>query len=146
MKTLKILLMGIIPILCGFLLHYIIIYFHMVPTWLSVVLLFLWGVLAYKLFEPNDNKLIFSCMINGVGIVMLLLALFQELVLGRYWFNLAGTLPQMYFLPCLNAAEYIVLIFTGEMLFPVYHIIEFILMFVVSILGCIVKEKTVRGD
>ncbi|MFR5932513.1 MAG: hypothetical protein ACLUGG_04700 [Oscillospiraceae bacterium] len=76
---------------------------------------------------------------------MLLLVLFQELVLGNYWFNVFGTASQLYFLPLFSLAA-TVLRFSLSLFVPItriwpYCIVVWGCMFVASCVGCLKKGK-----
>ena len=71
---------------------------------LGLCLLFLWGYFSYRIASRDKNPFLQACWVCAFGFLMLLLVLYQELVLGRYWFNLFGTAPQLYFLPLFAVA------------------------------------------
>ncbi len=71
---------------------------------IGAVWLLFWGLVGYgaKYFAGSArSSALLAHLIPGA---VLLCLLYQELVLGRYWFNLLGVATQFYYLPLLNLA------------------------------------------
>lgn len=147
MKKVWIFLAGLLLILCGFILDRIILFFinGLILFLLSTVFFFLWGFPAYRVYQRDKNIFWTSAVLNGVGEIMLLLVLVQELVFEKYWFNLAGIIPRMYFLPGLSLASTIIqpvmqAVTNVLQTWPIF-LLEHALMLFVSTVGCIAKQK-----
>lgn len=69
--------------------------------WFSVLLLVGWGAIAYALFAEGDSAFQNAARMNAPAVIVLALLLFQEIVRGAYWPNLAGILTQAFYLPTL---------------------------------------------
>lgn len=93
---------GILPLLAGILFHCLLLFLPVgssLMLLLALALLAAWVYLAYRVSKPQKNPIIQAFLLSAFGVVMLVLALCQELVLGRYWLNFLGLAPQLYFLP-----------------------------------------------
>lgn len=150
MKKNRLFLAGQLPLVCGFLLNLLINALLNAPMGFllpatSVILTYLWGYAAFRLYDKGENLILSVCKLNAFGALMLALVLFQELVLGYYRPNLVGGLSQFYFLPCLSASilvtNPIIGLFTQVRRFCIYYTLEYIIMILVSLLGCMKKRK-----
>lgn len=148
LKMAKRLLMAVSPLAIGYGLNYVVLNFP-VPGFLmnlfEICLLFFWGYFSYHIASRERNPILQACLFCAFGFLMLLLVLFQELVLGNYWFNVFGTASQLYFLPLFSLAA-TVLRFSLSLFVPItriwpYCIVVWGCMFVASCVGCLKKGK-----
>ena len=141
MKKIFLLLLGLIPFGLGFLLDSLMTHFSDVLfpyAAIGVCFLIFWGAIGffmYRLGEPLKVSLIFAQL---PAFLTLLLNLFQEIVLVRYWGNLLGAATQLYFLPVLNIS--FSLTFWADRVWPAY-IAAFLLMCAVYYLGFRLGER-----
>lgn len=106
MKKLTLLAIGLIPLPLGYVLNHLL----MTVYWdrfgmIGVAFLLLWfslGVLTKHITHSDKEAMV---MVHVFAFLDLLLILFQENVLQRYWFNRIGALSQFFFLPLLNIAS-----------------------------------------
>lgn len=141
-KTVRLICVGILPLLAGFLLNWILSVFPIhgfVAGMVSVLLLIGWGYLACKLSDPDRSLLVQSVLMCAFGLVMLLLVLYQEIVLKAYWGNTFGSATQMFFLPWLTLASSVISPFVSRV-WPMYVLIWFGL-FAASCAGCSLKRQ-----
>lgn len=147
MKKRVLFLVGVLPVICGYILNSLItFYFVNIPTFLvSIIFLCLWGAFSYYVYKPTDNPVSVSVMINAIGGVMLVMILVQELVFQEFFPNAIGMIPQMYFLPIINLAYKIgtpiFSVFTNMIRLHQMATVSFCLMFGVSLVGCMIKRK-----
>ncbi|MGM9522707.1 MAG: hypothetical protein ACI3VB_09545 [Oscillospiraceae bacterium] len=143
-KTIKILLLSLIPLILGYLIN---IFIFVIPTSLfsliQYVFLVLWGVLAYFLLEDGESLLKNVLLQNVLAALFLVLLLIQELAVKAYWQNLIGTISQLYYTPILVPAFFIAGFFNTSGIWLAY-IFEFILMLAVSLTGCLIKRRKIR--
>lgn len=139
----KLLTAGVLPLLVGYLLNFLLLRLPFpLPLMLSgLVLLGLWGVLAYRLSDPGRRCFPQGLALCAFGLGMLALVLWQELALGEYWLNPVGFASQMYFLPALSAASAVMAPFLKVVTpWPLY-IGEWALLLAVSCGGCALKRR-----
>lgn len=145
----KLLLAGVVPLLAGYLLNYAIVYlqfpaFGFLLVLLELVLLLLWGCMAYRITSPDRNPAVQSLLLCTLGLLMLILVVWQEMILGQYWFNLIGSASQLYFLPLLTLVSTVLtpLLRFVEMIRPCYYyFFIWVILFLVSLAGCLWKRK-----
>ena len=139
----KLLTAGVLPLLVGYLLNFLLLRLPFpLPLMLSgLVLLGLWGVLAYRLSDPGRRCFPQGLALCAFGLGMLALVLWQELALGEYWLNPVGFASQMYFLPALSAASAVMAPFLKVVTpWPLY-IGEWLSLLAVSCTGCLLKRR-----
>lgn len=145
-RTIKLVLLGFMPLVIGYALNYAMLSWPLYGWKLniiSVALLLLWGLLAYCAAAPGKSPAVQALLLCAFGILMLLLVLCQELVFGQYWPGVVGLSTQMYFLPLMSLSS--------SLLASVFHapaitvwlccVIVWACMFAVSCLGCRLKQK-----
>lgn len=150
-KTWKLTALGLIPLAAGYILDAAMRYLVYLPvTGRTLVLveigcLFLWGYLAYRVSAPEKNAITQAFLLCAVGLLMLALVLYQELIMGQYWPDIIGFSTQIYFLPLLTLAS---AVFTPvvQWFAPVIRIWPFYIaiwacMFAVSCAGCLRRRK-----
>ena len=103
------------------------------------------GYLAYRLSSPRGNPIRQALALCAFGLAVLALVLFQELALGRYWFNALGIASQMFFLPFLSlgfaAADPLAELFLSSMrVWPAY-LAAWLLMLAAAWAGCVLKSR-----
>lgn len=110
-KTAKLLLTGILPLFIGILFHGLLMVLPLpgiLYILLEIAFVFGWGWLVYRIADPNINPMVQGSLLMAFGLIMLILAVYQELAVGRYWANLAGLASQMYFMAFLILAGLLV--------------------------------------
>lgn len=110
MKRILLILIGFIPLALGFLMNYWIMKYQdsLLPFKLiGIVFLILWGFIGYLTCEFEETAAKSSKIIHSVAFIMLLIFVFQNSILGRFWFNIIGAIPQFYYLPLLNISSFI---------------------------------------
>ena len=136
MKKLILLLLGLFPIVLGYLMHYFInitlFFIIYVAVW---IIWFLFGMLSIKLV---DRKIEAVLLLNSPALFFLLLALYQQMIVGRWWPNIASFLPQIFYVPFSFVGFRITLMFHQEfdVLFNIgAFIASFTCMLIVSFAG-----------
>ena len=146
-KTVTLLLLGILPLAGGFALNFMM--FLPIPGFVffpvQLALLALWGYLAYRVSAPRKSAFAQALALCAFGLAMLALVLYQELVMGEYWGNLAGFGTQMYFLPVLSVAVSVLQPFLRAFtevvrVWPLY-IAVWVLLFLAGLAGCCLKRR-----
>ena len=148
MKNWKLILWGVLPLPLGYLLNFAMWHFPLsglLLTGTNLLLLLLWGYLAYRLSSPRGNPIRQALALCAFGLAVLALVLFQELALGRYWFNALGIASQMFFLPFLSlgfaAADPLAGLFLSSMrVWPAY-LAAWLLMLAAAWAGCVLKSR-----
>ena len=145
-KTRKLFLAGVLPLAGGYLQKFMMYlplgaFYQLV----ALALVVLWGYLAYRLSNLQKNPVVQSGMMCALGLLMLALVLYQELVLGHYWPNLIGTVTQVYFLPFLSAVSMVFLPVLSVLMpvikmWPLY-LCAWLCMFSACWIGCMVKGR-----
>ena len=136
--------LGVLPLVLGFLLNWAMMILPISRIFyilLSILLLVGWGYLSFKVSSPSSNPFIQALLMCSFGLLMLMLVLYQELVIGRYWGNLIGSGTQFFFLPWLSLASTIIspLMHTVRM-WPMY-VTVWIGLFISSCIGCFKKRN-----
>lgn len=144
----KLALCGFIPLILGYVFNFVMLNLHingMLMLFVGAALLLLWGYLAYKVADAGKSCAIQALILNAVGLIMLLLVLYQEIVMGQYWSGFVGLAGQLYFLPLLSIAS---TVFTQifNLFMPVvriwpFYVAVWICMFAAGLIGCMKKRK-----
>lgn len=150
-KTIKLIFLGMIPLVVGYALNFAAPLLPVSGLILSVIevgLLFLWGWLAYRASSPEKNSVVQALLLCSFGLLLLVLALYQELVMGQYWKNFIGSVTQIYFVPFLTIAaaaltSLVRLFLPTDQVWPFYVAI-WGCMFAVSYAGCFIKSRKVK--
>ena len=100
-----------------------------------------WVYLSYKCTIGWQDLLPQVLWLNLFGFVMLILALFQELILGSYWMNYLGMATQLYFLPGLAFVSVLVGRHMPVITLPAMYTAEMVALFLFSLLGSWLKSK-----
>lgn len=136
--------LGILPLLIGFIMNLLILRTDFSPGFfLEGILLGVWGLLGYKLCRNKDHLLKNTIFIHIPAFFFLLLLLFQELVVGRFWLNFIGSAAQFFYLPALVPARMIISPFRhfqATAMWPAF-LAEFILLFFASWFGGWLKSR-----
>ena len=136
--------LGLVPFCVGFigdLLIRILPVGGVLALLISLILLILWGYLAFRFSDDKRNAVLQALSLSAVGILMFVLILAQELSLGHYWLNIIGYASQIFFLPVLTVASGIVFSFSkSASMVPVYSV-AICLMIAAALIGCLVKRK-----
>ena len=134
--------LGFLPLVLGFLLNWMMalpipgIFY----TLLSILLLVGWGYLSFKVSSPSSNPFLQALLACSFGLLMLMLVLYQELVMGRYWGNLIGSGTQFFFLPWLSLASTIISPLMHTVRMWLMYVTVWIGLFISSCIGCFKKR------
>lgn len=143
-RVLCLIAVGISPLFLGFLMNWLVQTapsLFAFPTVLTVLLLLAWGYCSYKLTTPAKNFLLQAFAMCAFGLVMLILAVYQELRMGEYWQNLIGLGSQFFFLPWISLGAKIISIFARDIkIWPMY-IVSWVCLFLASGIGCYIKRQ-----
>lgn len=138
MKKIVLLLVGFLPLLFGYLLNYLMMNGNIPLLLINIAMLIIWffvGMFSIKLVDKKIESLL---LLNAPAFIVLLLLLFQEIVLGQYWFHPVGMATQFFYLSVLKLALSIT-----SMLHRVFYayIIAFLFMLITSCSGRIISER-----
>ena len=92
-RNIALLLLGILPLPLGYALNFVILSLPSSSILLyavSIGFLLLWVLLARRVSAREGRPIVQALLLSAFGLLMLLLAFYQELVMGRYWVNLFG--------------------------------------------------------
>jgi hypothetical protein len=143
MKKLIFLLIGIVPLILGYLVNYFM-YISSAPLFIIYfagwIIWFFAGMYSIKLFDKKIEPLL---LLNAPAFFFLLLILYQEIGVGYYWPNLLGVIPQLYYTPFIYVGFSIT-----QMLQRTFYacLASFICMLVVSFIGRFVGEYQRRKE
>lgn len=151
-KPIRLIAAGIVPLILGFLLHWMILALPntaVVTLPLSVVLLAAWGFAAFKLSDPAGSAALQAFLMCALGLVILLLLLYQELVVGAYWGGWIGLGTQLFFLPWLPlpaAAASFLASMIGPSAMPMWadYLAVWICLFAAGCIGCSARRRRQR--
>lgn len=147
MKKLKLLFLSGSPFVIGYLLNYVMMRFNLYGTsvvMMSVLFLVYWffvGSISTKYTESIRESILIG---NSFAIVSIILIIFQEVVMGRYMFNVIGTAPQMFYLVTLSLVsklENVLLFFMPSHYMWMAYSLAFGLMILVYYKGYTVRMK-----
>ena len=143
MKKLIILnLLGFIPLFIGIIMNYIIMQDVILSfNLIGFIFIIFWIFIGYKTEGVEETPAKTSISIHMPAAFALILVLFQELILGQYWFNILGMLTQLFFLPLISIGSY--LTFWTPRIWPVY-IVAFLLMIGSYYIGIRIKKRRQR--
>lgn len=150
MKKLKLLLFSVSPFIIGYLLNYGMIKFNLYGAIVSIIsILFFayWFFAGYKSYDYIKTAMGSIFIGNSFAIVSILLIIFQEVVLGRYMFNIVGFAPQMFYLPMIRFTvwvERILLFFVTTHYVWVTHALSFILMMSIYYAGYSIRLRKMQ--
>lgn len=148
MKKVILFILGLTPFVLGFLMN----------SWLmknqnsvlpfkliGIIFLLYWVLVGFTTCKFGKTPLKSAIIANLPAFLMLLLILFQEIVLRRYWANMFGIVTQFYYLPLVNISSSIVgflfsLIGWG-IHFTLVSLISFLFMFGSYFLGSYFKNR-----
>ena len=147
-KTGKLLLLGMTPLAVGCVQNVAALYlgaFGLVMDIIGIVLLILWGYVAYRVSDPGKNPVMQSFLLCSFGLLMLVLALYRELIVGQYWFHIVGFAAQAYFLPLLSLISCIFIPVVQAFMPAVrpwpFYIVIWACMFAAGFAGCLRKRN-----
>ena len=142
MKKLILTLMGLFPIVLGYLMNYFINMTLFIIIYVTVwIIWFIFGMLSIKLV---DRKIASVLLLNSPALGFLLLALYQQITLGQFWFNIFGTLPQIFYVPFIVVGFMITQMFHQEidvLFYIAAFVVSFICMLIASFIGRLVGEN-----
>lgn len=134
-RTVRLLLLGMLPLAVGYLMNYMLMLLPFPLLFGSLVPLILWAWLSGRMADVSESALLQALLLNAFGLLMLLLALLQELILGGYWENTAGLFSQLFFLTGLPLASVLLRPLTATAsLWPFYGA-SWLFLFLTSLAG-----------
>lgn len=105
----------------------------------GIMYILFWLFIGFKTCEFGKTSLELAVIANLPALLVLLLNLYQEIILGQYWFNIFGIATQFYYLPLINLSSFFT--FWTPYLWTVY-IAGFILMFASYYKGAYLKKRS----
>lgn len=141
-RNLRLFAAGLLPLLIGVVQNRIMAAGFVRGVFLmSLVCLAAWGGLAFLLSDKDSGPAVQAFCLCTVGLLVLLLLMYQELVLGAYWGSAAGHLTQFYFLPFLSAAFTVTNLLANGYGMWLAFTVSWLGMLAVSWLGCSMKRR-----
>ncbi|MBW7572842.1 hypothetical protein [Caproiciproducens faecalis] len=150
MKRVLLALLAASPFAIGYCFHYALIQFNWAGTvvlLLSFLFLIYWffaGGLAAKITKIKREALLIG---NSFSALSLVLIVFQEVVLRRYFFNAVGFAPQMFYLPLVplgtNIASVLLFFIPNHPLWATV-VLDFLLMAAAYYAGFSVSRKNIE--
>lgn len=147
-RNIALLLLGILPLPLGYALNFVILSLPSSSILLSAVsigFLLLWVLLARRVSAREGRPIVQALLLSAFGLLMLLLVLYQELVMGRYWLNLLGAAPQLYFLPLLSLgftlSNVLIQPFLPTLEMWLVYLLAWLLLFAAGCAGCFWKAR-----
>ena len=109
MKNHYMIILGIIPLIVGVLINYLMTELNMYGssiTIISIVFLMIWFGIGFTVARTKYDKktIIFNSLL--LSFTNYLIILFQLIVLGRWGFGLLGIITQFYILPTIRFSNY----------------------------------------
>lgn len=107
MNKLMLFLIGLIPLPLGYIMNHLMMtvyYDKALYGTVGVTFLIAWfglGLATYHFSDSDKEAVVISHMFALVDLVLIL---FQEIILGHYWFNQIGISTQFFYLPLVNIA------------------------------------------
>lgn len=138
-KNVLTIITGAIPFVVGSILNRALIeQSDSVLPLLRIGLLFLsfWGIVAFVFQNRMKNAKRVVVLLNAIAAIDLLLLGIQELVIHAYWGNVIGGWSQLFYLPVIKIG--FLLTNWSHTVFSAY-VVSFVLMIVVSVLGCRIR-------
>jgi hypothetical protein len=139
MKQWILFILGFIPFPVGYLINHMILnsfpVYELFYTIVSLVFLGIWFLVGMFLYHLAGTKIKAAVIANCPAFIVLLLVLFQEVILGRYWMNFIGLAGQLYYLPLLSLTFKLTPMFHTM---PPAYIAAFCLMYFAFYSGCCV--------
>ncbi|MDW0109687.1 hypothetical protein QT716_06410 [Sporosarcina aquimarina] len=114
-------------------------------TAIGLVFLAFWAFVGF-ITSRKDRTLLKSAFItNTTAFIVLLLIVYQEILLEKFWLNLFGTATQFYYLPLFNLSASILGTFTHITTFAIHTwsaaLVGFCLLFVSYYIGGLMKKR-----
>lgn len=138
-KNVLTIITGAIPFVVGSILNRALIeQSDSVLPLILIGLLFLsfWGIVAFVFQNGMKNAKRVVVSLNAIATIDLLLLGIQELVIHAYWGNVIGGWSQLFYLPVIKIG--FLLTNWSHTVFSAY-VVSFVLMIVVSVLGCRIR-------
>ena len=112
---------------------------------IGLACMWLWGAAACRAASSGEGIALQALTLSAPGLLMLALALYQEVVLGAYWPGPAGTVPQYFFLPLLSVAATLTQPLVALWMDPIrvwpFYIFTWLCLLAVAWFGCWVKSR-----
>jgi len=132
MKKLLLFFIGLLPLAFGALLNALMLGALQNATLpygvIGLFFLLFWLLLGFWTRPLTKSAFAAAAIAHIPALAALALLLYQEMALGRYWFNAFGLFPQFFYLPLISLAGRIV-VFAHTM--PPVYIAAFVMMFAV---------------
>ncbi len=142
MKKLLLFLIGLLPFALGFAMNALLMAnmnFVLPYKLIGIIWLLLWGFFGYLMRDYAGSGIKSAAIAHSVALADLLLLLYQELVLGRYWLNFLGSATQFYYLPVLNISFTLSAWATDRIW--VAYIVSFTLTCAAFFIGCGIRKR-----
>jgi len=142
MKKLLLFFIGLLPLAFGTLLNALMLGALQDTTLpygvIGLFFLLFWLLLGFWTRPLAKSAFAAAAIAHIPALAALALLLYQELALGRYWFNAFGLLPQFFYLALISLAGRIVL-FAHTM--PPVYAAAFVMLFVVFYAGGALRRR-----
>lgn len=145
MKRIFIFMLGFTPLLVGYWMEDMIsrneiaFDFRTFYNMLCFGFFLYWGLLGFLFCKFTSSKIYTAIICNFPALIVLILALVQELIYKRYWSNNLGIATQFFYLPTLRLSYIVTSIFSMHTMSETY-IISFISMLAVFYFGCYIRD------
>lgn len=147
-RFLKRLLVGCLPLAAGIALNAAMLRLPISGMALFLIGLactWLWGAVSCRAASPGEGLALQALTLSAPGLLMLALALYQEVGLGAYWPGLPGTVPQYFFLPLLSVVATLTRPLVALWMDPIrvwpFYIFTWMYLLAVAWFGCWVKSR-----
>jgi|GEM_PF-5925363 len=145
-KRVLVVLMGFLPLLLGFVQNHLMmnvfLYTGMPGTMLiGVGVIGAWfflGMLSVKMLGDKMQALV---LLNAPALLFLVLLFIQGVIVGHFWFNIMGVVPQFFYMPTLRLGMTTVGFVPFFMGFVPAAVVSFVLKLSVSALGIKIYSK-----
>ncbi|MEL7657363.1 MAG: hypothetical protein AAGU75_15825 [Bacillota bacterium] len=148
MKKMILVLLAFSPFAIGFFLNFIYSNYNLngfVFLWISILFLGFWFLLGYWSSGFIKSAVQSVWIGNSLTIFTLVLIVFQEIILGRYFYNILGIASQLFYLPVLKfiyeTEEFIYFLNSVHAMWMSY-VLAAAFMIVVYYMGYSVRKKS----
>jgi len=129
-------LVGFLPLLVGCFLNFLTVSSYLViPIWFfcatTLSILYLAGRFSVEIVDKRMEAVF---LLNTPAFIILLLAFYQEIVLGRYWDNWVGLMTQFFYSPFLRTTMAFIITVRRQQAFYAY-VVSFIFLVITTYSG-----------
>lgn len=145
MKGMILFLLGLIPFVLGFLMNSWLMQNQnsVLPSnIIGIIFLIFWVLVGFITCKHGKKRLTSTITINLTAFLILLLIMYQEAILDRYWSNIFGWSTQIYYLALINISSFLLGIFLPSTTVGIWpeSLIAFLLMFASYYIGCYLNK------